>query len=337
MNTWIKRAAWVTLGAVLVILVSNSVRDANLPRYDYSATTWEDSIFRPAYDRQRWNVLFDQHSHTLYSDGVLTPEQNIRWHIAMGFNAMVISDHNTFAGLDEAVSIVRERYADQIVLIPGLEWTTDRVHMNFLFPPRYGEAELSAAMDTPSSQPTDDEIREAIEAARALGALVTVNHIPWTNESWPGAQPGREQFLQWGVDFFEVINDRRWDGLSDTFIDGTPIRPISGTDMHVPGPAFGWTLLRAEEFSAASVFASLVSGQTQLIYLPEGAPYPFDAQARPNPWYVALRPLIAIGDYFTELTWPRIRVVELLVLLGWVYLVAFACWGIADLARKRGD
>ena len=48
----------------------------------------------PDYDKSAYNVIYDHHSHTYYSDGALTIRQNIEWHIAMGYNALTITDHN---------------------------------------------------------------------------------------------------------------------------------------------------------------------------------------------------------------------------------------------------
>ena len=39
--------------------------------------------------------LLDFHTHTIASDGWMTPRQLILWELANGFNAFVLSDHNT--------------------------------------------------------------------------------------------------------------------------------------------------------------------------------------------------------------------------------------------------
>lgn len=334
MKYLLRQILLATTFTVMVIAIANAVRDSNIPEKKYAGISWGEYSYQPDYDRSRWNILFDQHSHTIYSDGVLTPEQNIQWHIAMGFNAMVISDHNSFAGIDEAVAVVNERYSDKIVLIPGLEWTTDRLHMNFLFPPGLSQKTLSNGIQMPGSHPSDREIEAAIEAAHALGAIVTVNHIIWTDQTYPDVQPSREQFLQWGVDYIEIINEATWDHESYDFIQGNRIGAISGTDMHRPGSVHGWTVMNAAEFSAEAVFDQLRSGDTELVYLPVGAPYPFIHEGQANPLHTALKPLIALGDYFTSLTWPVIKAGELIILLCWVYIVTFAIALIRLLFRR---
>ncbi|MEX2728712.1 MAG: hypothetical protein Q6353_015760, partial [Candidatus Sigynarchaeum springense] len=51
--------------------------------------------FHPSgYDKAKYNVLLDTHFHTRHSDGIMTVEEGIAWHLAMGFNAFLqISTH----------------------------------------------------------------------------------------------------------------------------------------------------------------------------------------------------------------------------------------------------
>ena len=66
-------------------------------------------------------ILMDTHAHTLYSDGKMTTEQTVLWHIANGFKVMVLSDHNTTKGNPELKEL-QKKYPE-ILLIPGIEWT----------------------------------------------------------------------------------------------------------------------------------------------------------------------------------------------------------------------
>ena len=100
----------------------------------YSDNDWKDIIphIPPGYDKNKYNVVFDQHSHTTFSDGTLTIKQNVEWHIAMGYNALAITDHNNMRHL-EKIDKVREEYAKRcIIILSGIEWTTSRIHLNFL-------------------------------------------------------------------------------------------------------------------------------------------------------------------------------------------------------------
>lgn len=55
----------------------------------------------PGYDGKKYHIVFDHHSHTNYSDGVLSIKQNVEWHLAMGFNALAITDHNNMRHLEK--------------------------------------------------------------------------------------------------------------------------------------------------------------------------------------------------------------------------------------------
>ena len=78
-----------------------------------------------------YNVLFDHHSHTYYSDGKLLVRQNIEWHISLGFTTMAITDQNTLDNAEE-IKELAEEYTDEIIVFDGMEWTTARVHLNFI-------------------------------------------------------------------------------------------------------------------------------------------------------------------------------------------------------------
>ncbi|GAI14112.1 unnamed protein product, partial [marine sediment metagenome] len=67
-------------------------------------------------------ILVDLHSHTTYShEGIATPEENIRWHLAHGFAAWAITDHpRTLEGVKRAKEIAQEKYP-QAVIITGQE------------------------------------------------------------------------------------------------------------------------------------------------------------------------------------------------------------------------
>ncbi len=45
----------------------------------YSDNDWKDVFphIPPGYDKNKYNILFDQHSHTIFSDGALTIKQNV--------------------------------------------------------------------------------------------------------------------------------------------------------------------------------------------------------------------------------------------------------------------
>ena len=63
----------------------------------------------------------DLHVHTLASDGSDAPETVVRKAAAAGLRAVAITDHDTFAGLPEALAAGTAR---GIEVVPGVELST---------------------------------------------------------------------------------------------------------------------------------------------------------------------------------------------------------------------
>ena len=80
-------------------------------------------------------VAVDFHSHTNHShDGwsLFTAARNRAWHEAGGFDAAYITDHYTWAGVDEALPANPARAGDRIVLLSGMEVRLRDRHTNIL-------------------------------------------------------------------------------------------------------------------------------------------------------------------------------------------------------------
>ena len=239
----------------------------------YSDDDWKgiNPLSPPNYDKSNYNIIFDQHSHTHYSDGKLTIKQNVEWHIAMGYNALAITDHNNMKHLEQ-INKVKAEYRDKnIIILSGIEWTTNRVHLNFLGVPYW--------TDKIKYKPTDNQIIAAISKAHDLGGLVVCNHIPWSvNEFSMKTHPTRESLVEWGIDYFEIVNDdckpeNVFDQESYNYclhLNGK-VGMITGTDMHAPdglmsGGVHGWTLMKLKEFSEEALMEELKNTKTKILY-----------------------------------------------------------------------
>ena len=73
--------------------------------------------------------MIDLHSHTYESDGTYSPAELIDAARALPLEALAITDHDTFAGYDQAVPLAKEHNFD---LVCGLEMTT-RLERHRLF------------------------------------------------------------------------------------------------------------------------------------------------------------------------------------------------------------
>lgn len=63
----------------------------------------------------------DLHTHSVYSDGTLTPAGLISAAIDAGLSALALTDHNTVAGLREFIDAAEDKPLD---IVPGVEFTT---------------------------------------------------------------------------------------------------------------------------------------------------------------------------------------------------------------------
>ena len=61
--------------------------------------------------------MIDLHTHTNESDGTLTPVELVERALALPLEALAISDHDTFAGYDEAVRPARARGLDLVCAV----------------------------------------------------------------------------------------------------------------------------------------------------------------------------------------------------------------------------
>jgi hypothetical protein len=239
----------------------------------YSDDDWKNinPLIPPGYDQSKYNVVFDQHSHTNYSDGKLTIKQNVEWHMAMGFNAVAITDHNNMKHLEQIDKVRAEYHDKNIIILSGIEWSTNRIHLNFLGIPSW--------TDKINYKPSDEQIVNAINKAHDLGGIVVCNHIPWSvYEFHMKTHPTRENLLEWGIDYFEIVND---DCMSENVYDqesynfcthfNDRIGMITGTDMHKPdglasGGVHGWTLMNLKEFSEEILMEELKNKRTKILY-----------------------------------------------------------------------
>jgi predicted metal-dependent phosphoesterase TrpH len=293
---------FVVAGGIIAVSVVINVMGPS--RSLYSDDSWKDvaPYTAPNWNQTAYKGVLDQHSHTLYSDGKLTVHQNIEWHIAMGFNIVFITDHNNMNNRDDIAAVKAEYLAKGIVVIQGMEWTTARIHMNFLGLKKW-------ELPIPSN-PTDDDIQAAIQAAHDQNAVVTCNHIPWSlNQAKMTNHPSREQLLSWGIDYIEIVNDdsapeNMYDEASVKFCEENGLGQITGTDMHRPdqleaGGVHGWTLVNCTELTEEAVMEALRARKTKIIFYENGFVDNGRYESDPNYFYV--KPLAEFGGLFRAL------------------------------------
>ncbi|HME56424.1 MAG TPA: CehA/McbA family metallohydrolase [Candidatus Lokiarchaeia archaeon] len=212
-----------------------------------------------------YNVLLDQHVHTIYKGGNLTIRQNIRWHVANGYNALFLTEHNCIQPEAEFEAIIQE-FAGQVVILQGMEWTTERIHMNFL-----GIKEWTAPIP---EHPSDQDIQEAIQAAHDQEALVVVNH-PHEQAKKAADHPSFSDLASWGVDYIEIASQGFFDAKAARLCGkdpGSKFGAIAGTDIHFPIPVNCWTALNVASFTREAIMDELRAKLTEVIYYEKGTP-----------------------------------------------------------------
>ncbi len=206
-------------------------------------------------ERRETLLVGDLHVHTVNSDGALRTSELIELCRRSGLDFVALTDHNNIRQNDE---IGRE---DGITVIPGMEYTNYRGHANFFFPERRGRFEVDPLSNS------FEEMRDALAAARGMGATISLNHpyndlCPWMFgfegfdwdmvEAWNGtADPDDAKTIAW------------WHGL---LCRGARIPVVGGSDFHRHEPlrAVGTpsTFVYAASRSADDIVAGLRSGRS---------------------------------------------------------------------------
>lgn len=271
------------------------------------------------------NIIFDQHSHTRFSDGILTVEHNIKWHISHGFNAMVLTDHNTLRNSKQLRDLA-VKYAAEFIIIQGMEWTSDRIHMNIL-----GLSEWDLRIPR---NPSDSDIQEAIDEAHSQGAVVSVDHFhPSQVES--KNHPTFQQLLVWGVDYIEIVNGRTFYSDSEPWCNNSGgFGKITGTDMHSPKDVFCWTLMNTTEFTVDAVMGEIRARNTSVVYNLTGSED--SSIGHNNVWFDILSPFIFIGAMFEMFGYHWVTLPFFLVyLIGSFVIYQAIKFGIQQRKQKK--
>jgi len=248
------------------------------------------------FNDTKYNILFDQHSHTTASDGVLTAEENLLWHISQGFNACVLTDHHSFANSFIMRDLARNSYNDTIKVLIGVEWDTNRIHINIILPPNVTLTDIES-IPPRNSNPSDQDIIDLVDLVHSLNGIVIADHFPWSIvDAGMINHPTRQQVIEWGFDYIEIVNGWDFDLESYKLCQEQGCGIITGTDMHSPYGVYGWTVMNVSTYTEQAIFDQLQARRTDIIYNCSGVP--FNVNTVLNPEYVLMTPLISIGRLF---------------------------------------
>lgn len=70
-------------------------------------------------------MLYDLHTHTSTSDGILSPEELVDKAFQLGLAGIAVTDHDTVAGLSQAIN-QQQKYYGSFEVIPGIEMNAEK-------------------------------------------------------------------------------------------------------------------------------------------------------------------------------------------------------------------
>ena len=229
-----------------------------------------DSVYRSLAQRRRrpptteplgdrdW-ILCDLHMHTSAShDCSIEPAELVDYAELIGLGAIAVTDHNTFAGAEEAAELAHAR---SLTVIPAEEIKTDE----------QGEV---IGLFLESEIPGGMSFAETIAAIREQGGLVYLPHPFDRMHSIPDAATLHRHLAD--IDVFEVYNARLlFEGYNDEavrFAAKYNLTVGAGSDAHVlQGVGTGALRMRAfdgpEEFLVSLRTAHVLRRPKSLVYL----------------------------------------------------------------------
>lgn len=132
--------------------------------------------------------LCDLHTHSVFSDGTLSPTELIELAEELGLGAVALTDHNTILGLPEFLEAARGK---QVKAVPGVEFSVDyldrELHILALFiqPRDYAAAMEIAERLNKNKQKSNIEL---IDALRRDGYDISYEKI---KAAMPAGEPNR--------------------------------------------------------------------------------------------------------------------------------------------------
>ena len=206
------------------------------------------------------------HTHTIASDGIMEPDELIRRSKARGYDAIVITDHNTTTSCQSAMNIGKK---EGLLVIPGIEWTTFWGHIVIT------GGKSNVDWRSVNLENIDDKLAQVKKA----GDLVTIAHpkrlgTPFCSECrflykiadyknvdayevWSHYDPHiREESIKAKKEWSEIVNK------------GFKVTPVYGYDWHTPdedGPAFAYTYVGMDgELNQENLMQAIKDGHTYM-------------------------------------------------------------------------
>lgn len=206
----------------------------------------------------RW-LKGDLHMHTVHSDGVLTVAENAKIMAELGCDFLAMTDHNTYS---QNLAYPRET---GVVMIPGMELTTNHGHANFLGAVRPIEDFRSVS---------SEQVQERIQEARNNGARIVLNHPHCPNCGWEWAWTVDYDWVEiWNGPWREA-NQQTLTWWHEQLCSGKRMVAVGGSDFHSQGGyvrhSMPTTWVYAASRTVNGVLDGIDTGRVFLSFSPEG-------------------------------------------------------------------
>ncbi len=193
------------------------------------------------------------HVHTTKSDGRMSPEEMVDWHIAHGYDFLSLTEHRFRL---ESAPYSREG----LLLIPGIELdgrdpTSGIYHL------------VGLGVENSIRHNPGWSFQAAIDAIRAAGGLAVLAHPYWSGQTSTDLLTVEGA---WGIEVFNgVCQKERGKGLSTVHWDellaaGKRLWGLAVDDAHGHPPdgdlGWGWVMVKAEELSQEAILKALEAG-----------------------------------------------------------------------------
>ncbi len=275
-------------------------------------------------------IVADLHSHTLGShDGLITADENLRWHQERGYQVVVISEHKFPAGSFSAQELAQQ-HPELPGVIPGVEVRTDDDEYML----GLGISPSKKVMLQSNENGADYE-RDFINYVHGEGGAVVA--LSWLLEPWHV-----DRLAAFGINGIELANTGHPDVPDNVHAEllkvsahGVPM--IASTDWHGWGGITRvWTLVRVpgsaslnNQAKARAVLEVLKSGDQRSI-----TPIEADYIGPPSLLREIFAPAVEFARYASDLTLARVLswwvwIIAILVMARWLRLRGFRPWRLS--------
>ena len=254
-----------------------------------------------------WKSLFKEdgqfykanlHGHTTVSDGVSTPEEVKAIYKEKGYAILAYTDHDVLVSQShlcdpDFLALTSCEYEFNDPACEHLPYSFMRTYHFCLYSPvpypqEYPYPNPDCAWGNARKYAEDQPwyfgkcphtfkvkyVNEMIDAAHALGFLVSYNHPDWSLNSWPDYEGIRN------IDFVECGNSGCYvEGYTNDYSDlvyrdflrrGERCFPTATDDGHHPDHyCMAWNMIRAKSLSYEDVFAAMREGDLYASWGPE--------------------------------------------------------------------